>query len=159
MDQPILWSWMTIAAATCIGIALIAMLGKPRPVQGIPHYPVTSILGDIPKLLPLMWHYGSIFEYRDGDDFFSTTTRKLGPFFQVRGAHRTCSVLTELASQLLVGPFFNVVVLTDSKEIEDAILRSRSKFLDKTYATLDDFGALLTVILIAGMRPSRCSLP
>ena len=59
---------------------LFAKWLKPRALPGIPHYPVTSIWGDLPALGKERDQYGSPFE---PGAFFSASHERLGPLYQV----------------------------------------------------------------------------
>lgn len=66
-------------ASLAIAIPLIYYWLLPKPIPGIPHNPVTSVLGDIPEVaLTLKDNERSIV------DFFHNHIKKHGPISQVR---------------------------------------------------------------------------
>ncbi|KAG8894578.1 hypothetical protein FRB99_001131 [Tulasnella sp. 403] len=97
---------------------------RPKPLPGIPHYPVTSFFGDIMALGTDAVKYGTPFS--EGA-FFWTSVEKLGPIYQV-----------------FMGPLQpSTVVLADAQEIEDVLLRSRNKSMDICNIMLNLFSATI----------------
>ncbi|KAG8959505.1 hypothetical protein FRC03_007900 [Tulasnella sp. 419] len=91
----------------------------PKPIDGIPHFPITSILGDVPAMREAAKKKGEMVS------FFSKGVNELGPIFQ-----------------LFLGTS-TLVIVADAQEIEDLQLRSRAKALDASYRVTGRFGGLL----------------
>lgn len=66
---------------------IIAPKLRIKPIPGIPHHPITSFWGDIPRLASDTEKFGTIF---DGDAIVPTGVKALGPIFQVRGTVTSC---------------------------------------------------------------------
>ncbi|KAG8904273.1 hypothetical protein FRB99_001976 [Tulasnella sp. 403] len=111
----------TVVCSVPVLFYVTKRLLRPRPLPGIPHHPITSPLGDFWSLAADTAEYGTPF---DEGSFFWTSAEKLGPVFQV-----------------LMGPFTPAVVVADAQEMEDVLLRSRSKSLDICNVMLNMFSA------------------
>ncbi|KAG8950974.1 hypothetical protein FRC03_012680 [Tulasnella sp. 419] len=98
---------------TCGALAfIIRHLLSPRPLPGIPHRPITSILGDIPGIAKHIIRNEPVVLL-----FFEKYAKELGPIYQV-----------------LIGPSV-LVVISDVYLIED-LLRTKFRSLDAAERTI-----------------------
>ncbi|KAG9120942.1 hypothetical protein FRC07_003311 [Ceratobasidium sp. 392] len=92
---------------TGLSLAVVARLGYlwilPKPLPGIPHDPITSILGNIPDLVRFM-EGGK----KNNADWFNSITDKYGPLSQVLLAKT------------------HMVIMADRAEFERLLLRTKS---------------------------------
>ncbi|KAG8924677.1 hypothetical protein FRC01_011193 [Tulasnella sp. 417] len=61
------------ACAAPVLYLAFAKWARPKPIPGIPHYPIASILGDIPRVTEDMRVYGNIF---DGGGFYNEASKQ-----------------------------------------------------------------------------------
>ncbi|KIO21433.1 hypothetical protein M407DRAFT_28954 [Tulasnella calospora MUT 4182] len=86
---------------------------RPKPLPGIPHFPVTSFWGDIPRMARDMRTEGTIF---DGKGFLAEAFQSAAPIWQ-----------------MFVGPSTKMVVVADAQEMEDFLNRAtRSRAVDQS---------------------------
>ncbi|KAG8893205.1 hypothetical protein FRC00_010851, partial [Tulasnella sp. 408] len=85
---------------------------RPKPLPGIPHFPITSFWGDIPRVVEDMRIHGTIF---DGKGLMAEAFRTGVPMWQ-----------------MFIGPSSKWVAVADAQELEDALNRGpRSKAIDQ----------------------------
>ncbi|KAG8965600.1 hypothetical protein FRC05_003194 [Tulasnella sp. 425] len=116
-----------IVSAVC-GIPLIylalAKWIRPKPLPGIPHFPITSFWGDIPRVAKDMRTQGTIF---DGTGFMAEAFESGAPLWQ-----------------MFVGPSTKWVVVADAQEIEDTLNRAtRSRAVDQSEIMLTAFSGTI----------------
>lgn len=65
-------------ASLAVAVPLLYYWLLPKPLPGIPHNPITSLLGDIPDIIQVLKHneQGIV-------DYFSNHAKKHGPISQV----------------------------------------------------------------------------
>lgn len=81
---PFLQSHSTIivlSSTLAVSLALAIKLIRPKPLPGIPHHPITSFWGDLPRMAAAAKEHGTIYEL---GSFFEQSMRELGPVFQVK---------------------------------------------------------------------------
>ncbi|KAG8910750.1 hypothetical protein FRC01_006150 [Tulasnella sp. 417] len=101
-----------------------AKWARPKPIPGIPHYPITSLLGDIPRVTEDMRVYGNIF---DGGGFYNEAFKTGAPIWQ-----------------LFVGPFDKWVGFADAQEMEDILNRAtRTRAVDQSDIMLAAFSGTI----------------
>ncbi|KAG8899757.1 hypothetical protein FRC01_010387, partial [Tulasnella sp. 417] len=111
-------SFLPYMIGTVCGIPLV-YLGitkwiRPKPLPGIPHFPITSFWGDIPRVANDMRTHGTIF---DGKGFMVEAFQSGAPMWQ-----------------MFVGPTAKWVAVADAQELEDAMTRPpRSRALDQRW--------------------------
>ncbi|KAG8934296.1 hypothetical protein FRC02_010250 [Tulasnella sp. 418] len=98
----------------------------PKPLPGIPHPPFTTIWGNIPELGEAIKTHQAL-----SGPFFERYARELGPIYQT-----------------MIGPN-PMVILSDPVEIEDMLLRARSKSLDTSATAMGVFNGVLPKSQIA----------
>ncbi|KAG8978705.1 hypothetical protein FRC05_009978 [Tulasnella sp. 425] len=103
-------------AATCsIPLVSLAILKwvRPKPIPGIPHYPITSFWGDIPKIKEDTEKYGTVVE---NGSIFRRALEGGQPIFQI-----------------LIGPFSKLVLLAEAQELDDFMTRAtKSRAIDQS---------------------------
>ncbi|KAG8984137.1 hypothetical protein FRB90_005547, partial [Tulasnella sp. 427] len=105
-------NYVLVPIFTAGGVYVVAQWLRPKPYPGIPSNPVTSVLGDLPTMVSETMKYGSVFE---AGCFFPRSIQELGPVFQ-----------------FFMGPVSKSIVVADLQEMEDILLRTRSKGLDNS---------------------------
>lgn len=75
---------------------------RPTPVGGIPHFPITSFWGDIPRMASDTAKYGNPF---DGNGLICEGVRSLGPVFQVSRGIRVAMSHFRLKPRTTVFPW------------------------------------------------------
>lgn len=75
--SPTVFSLVVLAIST---VAFLKRWIRPKPLPGIPHYPVTSVLGDLPAVKQDMQLHGHFFEEQA---IGAKAINELGPVFQV----------------------------------------------------------------------------
>ncbi|KAG8985153.1 hypothetical protein FRB90_004904 [Tulasnella sp. 427] len=108
-------NYVLVPIVTAGGVYVVAQWLRPKPYPGIPSNPVTSVLGDLPTMASETMKYGSVFE---AGCFFPRSIQELGPVFQIE--------------QFFMGPISKSIVVADLQEMEDILLRTRSKGLDNS---------------------------
>ncbi|KAG8910235.1 hypothetical protein FRC01_006448 [Tulasnella sp. 417] len=115
-----------LSAACAVPLIYLALdkWVRPKPIPGIPHYPITSFWGDIPKLTEDMRKYGNIF---DENAFYGAAFKAGNPMWQ-----------------MLVGPVDRWVGFADAQEMEDFLNRAvRSRAVDQSDIMLAAFSATI----------------
>ncbi|KIO25299.1 hypothetical protein M407DRAFT_25415 [Tulasnella calospora MUT 4182] len=116
-----------VVGAAC-GIPLVYVVLtkwiRPKPLPGIPHFPITSFWGDIPRVANDIRTHGTIF---DGKGFMVEAFRSGASMWQ-----------------MFVGPSAKWVAVADAQELEDALNRGpRSKAIDQSDITSTSFSGTI----------------
>ncbi|KIO33746.1 hypothetical protein M407DRAFT_17357 [Tulasnella calospora MUT 4182] len=112
------------ACATPLLYLAITKWARPKPIPGIAHYPITSLLGDIPRVTEDMRVYGNIF---DDGGFYNAAFKTGAPIWQ-----------------LFVGPFDKWVGFADAQEMEDVLNRAtRTRAVDQSDIMLAAFSGTI----------------
>ncbi|KIO21435.1 hypothetical protein M407DRAFT_28957 [Tulasnella calospora MUT 4182] len=97
---------------------------RPKPLPGIPHFPITSFWGDIPRMAKDMRTEGTIF---DGKGLLAEAFQSAAPIWQ-----------------MFVGPSTKMVAVADAQEMEDFLNRAtRSRAVDQSDIMLTAFSGTI----------------
>ncbi|KAG9018278.1 hypothetical protein FRB90_011678 [Tulasnella sp. 427] len=113
-----------VICALPLAYLALAKWARPKPIPLIPHYPISSFWGDIPRLTDDMRKHGNIF---DGDAFYGAAFKTGAPIWQ-----------------LFVGPFDKWVGFADAQEMEDILNRAtRTRAVDQSDIMLAAFSGTI----------------